>query len=292
MVRYDDDRLKFLLNAVPGFWQQDEESNNHKALNLIANTFNDANGAISEINRLWHIDTSYGQGLDGIGKDVGLSRKGMSDDQYRRLLKVKRYLDMSDGTIPNLQIIFDAFLGEHYLYLEEGHTAISEPAAVVLNISKNSTQIPYEVAHLAKSGGVRIYYSTTWDKLTVVVYAVEYEHKVYYPITNVECTGTQYGQGDHLTLVLTPKEYEHKVFLPITNVEKTSASTGFGEVTEIEVTDKSMMYIVNETIVGGSYCGGLQQGFFHKKEHDGSTVFFLTPSQPSVFKGGYKKHGD
>lgn len=237
MVRYDDDRLKFLLNAVPGFWRQDKESNNHKALNLIANTFNDANSAIGEINRLWHIDTSYGQGLDDIGKDVGLSRKGMSDDQYRRLLKVKRYLDMSDGTIPNLQIIFDAFLGEHYLYLEEGHTAINEPAAVVVNISKNSTQIPYEVGYLAKSGGVRIYYSTTWDKLTVVVYAVDYEHKVYYPITNVECTGTQYGQGDHLTLVLTPKEYEHKVFLPIVDVAKLSAITGIGEVVELTTTE-------------------------------------------------------
>lgn len=287
-MSYNEDRLKFLLNVIPGFWRQDEESNNRKALKLIANTFNDANSAVNEINRLWHIDTSYGQGLDDIGKDVGLSRKGMSDEQYRRLLKVKRYLDMSDATIPNLQVIFDAFLGEHYLYLEEGHTAIKEPAAVVVNISKNSSQIPYEVGYLAKAGGVRIYYSTTWDKLTVIVYATEYEHKVYYPITNVECTGTQYGQGDRLTLVLTPIEYEHKVFSPITNVEKLAATTGFGDIGEFEVTDKSMVFIVNKTLTGSSYSGGLQQGFFHKKEHDGSEMFFLTPVQPSVFKGGYK----
>lgn len=239
---YNDDRLKFLLNVVPGFWRQDKESNNHKALELIANTFNDAQAAQNEIYRLWHIDTSYGQGLDDIGKDIGLSRKGMSDDKYRRLLKIKRYLDMSDATIPDLQVIFDAFLGEHYLYLEEGHTAIQEPAAVVVNISKNSHSIPYEVGLLAKAGGVRIYYSTTWDKFTVIVYAVDYEHKVYYPITNVAHTGTQYGQGDHLTIELTVKDYEHKVFLPITNVAKLSAETGIGETELIEVNETALRY--------------------------------------------------
>lgn len=222
-MRYDDDRLNFLIKRVPGFWRQDKSSNNYKALSLIAKTYNDANDAVDEIYKLWHIDTSYGRGLDDIGVDIGLPRKNMSDRQYRKLLKIKRYLDMSDATIADLNIIFSAFMGDDFLFIQEGYTDIGEPASIALNISKNSSAIPYEVAYIAKAGGVRIYYSITFDKLLAVAYVDQYEYKTYYPITNISRVGYNIGRGDALVIDMTHVTYQHKVYSAVTNIHVCNA---------------------------------------------------------------------
>lgn len=243
--------VDWLADKLPDHWRKDEESNNYKTLTLIANSFADRDEALKEMKRLFNLSEAYGSALDDYGVDIGLSRGGLDDDRYRRLLKAKRYLDMSDATIPDLNLIFDAFMTDDFLFIEEGFNSFfDEPASFIIHVSKNARQLPLEVAQVAKAGGVRIYYSATYDKLLIRVSVDEYEYKVYYPITNIYEVGWQRGKGDFVEITVTTNDWEHKAYYPIANIH---------------------------------VCGGWQNRVNdgHYIGEEPKEVYFLTPVQPT-----------
>ena len=205
--------LEETLRRFPGHWRLDEDSNNYKLLKIICTRFELLNDAMDYIYKMWHIDTAEGVHLDVIGKDLGLPRDGMSDEKYRKMLKVKEYLDLSNGTIEEIDTILGAFMeGDYVGAIDAWQTEVEEPAAIILRVSKNASELPFEIANLSKSGGVKIYYSAIFDAFAVVLLHWFYEHKVYYPVTNIKHTGHKKGAGYHAVMIIRFVEYEHKVF--------------------------------------------------------------------------------
>lgn len=254
-----NDCVQRVLDLLPSHWDLREESNNHKLIEIICNRSDNEYQALNYIYDMWHIDTAEGIHLDNIGRDVGLGRNGMSDDRYRRLLKVKEYLDLSHGTIPEIDTILDAFLEGDYIGVQDGWQGeIEEPASIIVHVTKNAHSLPFEIAKLAKSGGIKIYYEATFDELTITLYWWEYEHKVFYPITNIEHTGYQKGYGERVLFYWISDDYEHKVFYPHVNIGVTKSNlVGIGERQDLLMVDKSYQYKSYSPIVSISTMGAM-----------------------------------
>lgn len=212
------DRIDQVLNVLPGHWNLSEYSNNRKLVELICERSNDLYDSLSYMRKMWYIDTAEGGHLDNIGRDLGLSRNGMSDDRYKRLLKVKEYLDLSNGTIPEIDTILNAFLEGNYVGVKDAwQTAVEEPAAIVVEVDKNADSLPFEIINKAKAGGVKVYYEALFDDVKVIFLIWAYEHRVYYPITNIKYTGYQKGMGFSDEFTLVEKNYTYTVYYPVVN---------------------------------------------------------------------------
>jgi len=215
----NDNCVEKVIELLPSHWNLQEESNNRKLIEIICERTEGLESALDYIYKMWHIDTAEGVHLDVIGHDLGLSRKGMSDERYRRLLKIKEYLDLSNGTIPEIDTILDAFLEGDYIGVQDGWQAeIAEPASFIVHVTKNSSELPFEIAKLAKAGGVRVYYEAVFDDLTITLYHWEYEHKVFYPITNIAHTGYQLGEGERVAFELKSVDYNYIKYGAVTGV--------------------------------------------------------------------------
>lgn len=205
-----------LIARIPGHWNMNEGSNNYNAVKLVSKLEDDLDEALNAVYKLWHIDTSYGQGLDDIGHDLGLPRDGMNDEDYRKFLKIKELLDNSNATINDIDTILDAYLEGHYRGLKEGwNSELKEPAAIVLEVTKNASSLPFKIAQSAKSGGVRVYYEANFDTLYITVYVNDFEHKVYYNICNTFNAGYRLGIGQRDEVEVKSTSYEYKVYYPV-----------------------------------------------------------------------------
>lgn len=83
-IDISDDTLRTqLIQALPAFKNQEDDSNNQKILNIIADIFNDAKNSMADVSRLMQINQATGQNLTEIGKDYGIDRFD-DDDEFLR----------------------------------------------------------------------------------------------------------------------------------------------------------------------------------------------------------------
>lgn len=210
--------LGWLLDKTVGFWNIEKDSNNYKALTMIASHYDDQDKALGEVYRLWHIDTAYGQGLDDLGQDEGLSRQGMTDETYRNLLNVKRYVDMSNGTNEDINVILKAFMGDDFLRVEEGwNSFLEEPASMVVNVSRFADNIPFNFIRTIKPAGVRVSFVAGGEVSTITLRSRSYSLPVYFPITNMFKTANVSGGISKTLITLRERAYNLTVMYPITN---------------------------------------------------------------------------
>ena len=176
--------LDEMLAEFPENYETHADSNNYKMLKLVAKGSEDNRGLYDTIQRFWDVDQASGVGLDRLGKEEGLSRGGYDEETYRRLIKVQYVVNMSDGSIEDINTILRAYMGKDFLYQQEGWDSdFEEPAAIMVNIRNSTQSFPVELMNTIKPNAVAFYIVANqlfeWFKL----YARSYTVEVKYPTT-------------------------------------------------------------------------------------------------------------
>lgn len=153
--------INTLLNRVPSHFNKSLDSNNYKALSLIANHIKDSETLYSTIQKFWDIDQAKGIGLDRLGKDEGISRGSYDDETYRKFIKIEYIINISDGDIEVINTILDAYMHDNFLGIDEGwNRYIGEPASLVVNVDQVSQDLPFDLLKRIKPAGVKISVAT------------------------------------------------------------------------------------------------------------------------------------
>ncbi|MEK5070696.1 DUF2612 domain-containing protein [Sporosarcina sp. FSL K6-1508] len=209
--------LDTILKRLPSHYDKNPSSNNYKALSLVAKHIDDSEELYATIQKFWDVDQAVGKGLDRLGKDEGISRGSYDDDTYRKLIKIEFIVNMSEGDGEVMNTILEAYMGDDFLYTEEGwNSFLKEPASLILNISKDAESIPFQLVKRIKPAGVRVYYSAEVDRFTVIVTPKEYTFPIPYPITGTFTTTSIHGVASKATPTIEAKEYTFQVPYPIT----------------------------------------------------------------------------
>lgn len=87
---------------LPSFLNITDSSNISKLVEVIFTELQTLDVKLIEIQTNRDIDTAFGNGLDKIGVNIGLTRDGLEDEDYREKLKETQALNRADGTIDNM----------------------------------------------------------------------------------------------------------------------------------------------------------------------------------------------
>jgi hypothetical protein len=148
--------LDTLLSRLPGHFETSQDSNNYKLLSLVAKQSEDNQALHDTIIRFWDVDQSEGVGLDRLGKDEGISRGSYDDETYRKLIKIQYIINLSEGDRESINAILRAYLGEEFLFVEEGwNSTFNEPASILVNVKRLKEDFPYNLLKRIKATGVR-----------------------------------------------------------------------------------------------------------------------------------------
>lgn len=149
-------RLQTLLDRFPSQFANDPESNNYKLLSIIAENSHENRTVYELIQKFWDVDTAEGSALDRLGKDEGISRGSWSDEEYRKMIKIQNIVNLSEGDIPTMNLILDAYMGETFIGLQDGW-ADFETASLLLNITSSAKDVPTDLIKRIKPAGVCVY---------------------------------------------------------------------------------------------------------------------------------------
>lgn len=150
--------LDTILKRLPSHYDKNPSSNNYKALSLVAKHIDDSEELYATIQKFWDVDQAVGKGLDRLGKDEGISRGSYDDDTYRKLIKIEFIVNMSEGDAEVMNTILEAYMGDDFLYIEEGWSSVlEEPAAMIINLSESATSFQWDLMARIKPAGVGIY---------------------------------------------------------------------------------------------------------------------------------------
>ncbi len=125
-------------------------------------TFRDLEQIHHELLRMLDINNATGKGLDAFGEIVGLSRAGMSDDDYREAIRAKRFSSAGSGTPEEIKSSLSNIVTGGRVTLVEHY-----PAAYVAYITNTRTNISQDLArqaYIASVAGVRPYVVTDCGK--------------------------------------------------------------------------------------------------------------------------------
>lgn len=142
---------------MPQHFAKDENSNNYKLLKIIAQNSEDNRLVYDTIQKFWDVDTAEGVGLDRLGKDEGINRGSWEDEEYRKMIKIQCILNMSDGDIPTMNQILDAYMEMGFIGIQDGFYVLGEPASLIANITNQASSFPEDIGKRIKPAGVRLY---------------------------------------------------------------------------------------------------------------------------------------
>lgn len=78
----------------------------------------------SEISKMRDLDTAIGYSLDITGEILGVSRQGLTDDEYRKILRLQTFLNRSCGEPEMLILALKTFTGATVVHYYEMHPAM------------------------------------------------------------------------------------------------------------------------------------------------------------------------
>lgn len=116
-----------LVNRLPDTYKKDNESNTAKLLKTFEEELEEIKNELEGLEDLIDIDRATGWRLDIIGSNFNVRRRGLSDADYRYLIKLQIISNMSPGDIATLNQVGQFFLGDSYIRLQE--TWQDEPAS-------------------------------------------------------------------------------------------------------------------------------------------------------------------
>lgn len=151
-------KLQTLLERMPQHFAHSPDSNNYKLLSIIAENGNENKLIFDTILKFWNVDQSEGVGLDRLGKDEGISRGNWTDKEYRKMIKIQCIINLSEGDIPTMNTILEAYLGDDFLGLEEGWVRYNKPASLVVETKPSEQTLPFDLLQKIKTAGVGLVY--------------------------------------------------------------------------------------------------------------------------------------
>ena len=126
-----------------------------KMIEILLRPFQEAEDMLWSLYTDRRLDTAVGAQLDLLGKIVGEKRDGLSDTDYRAIIRVKIKVLRSTGSAKDLMVIAQLFLVSNDFTYSEHYPAAVE--FVVLQVTTITQRILLKNFLIkAKSGGVRL----------------------------------------------------------------------------------------------------------------------------------------
>lgn len=250
-----NNRLQTLLDRLPSHFVKDDDSNNYKLLSIIAENSNENRRIYDTILKFWDMNQSEGVGLDRLGKDEGISRGGMDDEEYRKMIKIQCVVNLSEGDIPTMNIILDAYMGDSFIGFQDGWKAF-EPASLLAHIKKVPKHLPINLVKRIKPVGVKIYWILEQIVGAIHLQMISHSFDVMYPICNMFQTDTLPGKLANATIQGSLSQYEFDTYFPICNTFVTSTLNSVESQLNVELTheyrDIDVLYprASQQTVVG------------------------------------------
>lgn len=122
----------------------------------------DLEDELADVHRTRFIDEATGVFLDALGLLVGASRDGQTDEDYRISIRTQIRVNLSEGTVSDLQAVFSAALGNDAL-LEITDYGNAEYVARLYGVVLTPEQVIVlrRIHRRAKAAGVRALLETS-----------------------------------------------------------------------------------------------------------------------------------
>lgn len=201
---------------MPSHFAKGENSNNYKLLKIVAENSIENRVVYDTFLKFWDVDQSQGIGLDRLGKNVGISRGNWNDEEYRKMIKIQSILNLSEGNIPTMNLIMEAYMGDAFLGFQDGWK-IFEPATLIAYIKDASMPLPNNILKKIKSAGVGTHWLLNQIMGHMTVQAKSHTFEVPYPIANMFTTAEIHGVMAKFNTSINSQAYTFDVNYRITN---------------------------------------------------------------------------
>lgn len=222
---------------MPSHFAKDEDSNNYKLLKIVAENSNENRSVYDTILKFWDVDQSWGIGLDRLGKNVGISRGSWNDEDYRKMIKIQSILNLSEGDIPTMNLIMEAYMGEAFLGFQDGWKTFG-PATLIALINDASMPLPNNILKKIKSAGVGTYWLLNQLMGQFSLKSKSYTFDVPYPITNTFQTAAVPGRLAKGHTTIQHRHYEFDVHYPICGTFVTSTINSVSSNLNVELANE------------------------------------------------------
>lgn len=206
---------------MPSHFAKGEGSNNYKLLKIVAENSVENRAVYDTILKFWDVDQSQGIGLDRLGKNVGISRGSWNDENYRKMIKIQSILNLSEGDIPTMNLIMEAYMGDSFIGFQDGWKTFG-PATLIALINDASMPLPNNILKKIKSAGVGTYWLLNQLMGQFSLKAKSYSFDVPYRITNTFHTADVPGKLAKGHTTVQYRHYEFDVHYPICGTFVTS----------------------------------------------------------------------
>lgn len=134
------------------------DNNITKLLRALVEPVQDVETALQQVHVGFDIDVAEGDQLDIVGALVGRERNGMSDADYRRLIRAQISVNRSKGTIADVIKVADLVVYDANAYLHVDNTGIASLRLIVEDIILNwdVAELTIKMLRDTVAGGVRI----------------------------------------------------------------------------------------------------------------------------------------
>lgn len=227
--------LENMLKRLTSNYNKDKKSGVYKLFASIAPEIEILKNTFDRISSWQGTDNACGTTLDLIGEDVMQARRGMTDSQYRPMLKLRYAVNRSETDINSVNTFADKLLGKDFIKLEEAfvNEFYKEPAAIIFYLSNTNIDIPYASIEDIIAAGVRIiwllYKECPEDILYLKDKETHYISRMY--ITGEPACGTVYQHeytgkifNDRLNLGTSNINRPQRIW--VTNEPKSGQTTG------------------------------------------------------------------
>ena len=163
--------LDKLLQRLPDTYEKSPDSNVGKLLTLPAEQLDDIEENLDRLQDWRDIDKAEGKVLDRIGRNVNISRRGMSDREFRTMIKIQIISNLSPGDIETINQVAPVLLHGEFVGVEEGWLFDSnilnqEPASLLLKVNadiEGVNPMPFNPIERIVAGGVRVYWELRYN---------------------------------------------------------------------------------------------------------------------------------
>ena len=151
-------------------------NNIDKMLQIFDTTTSNLRGSLADLLAIRNLDTAYGVYLDILGEGLGIHRNGMTDGEYREIIRTHRVSYLSKGELHTIASVAKAIFGDNYQSVIEAWNQPAygnEDATVYVNINKKWKDETEEQTNTidtlqrVKAGGVKLEMASlnTWGSI-------------------------------------------------------------------------------------------------------------------------------
>ena len=176
--------LKNMITRLTSNYNKNENSNIYKLFSIVAPEVEFLKELFEKIESWQGINNAEGNALDLIGDDVRQERFGLTDEQYRPMLRFKISLNRGNADIDSVNTALKSITENNFIRLHEGYDYINEPASIVIRLKSFDKNVRYDLIDNILAAGVRANLKVekqTLDKIYIASVALCGETTTVYP---------------------------------------------------------------------------------------------------------------